>query len=105
MKNIPLTEAQVKRPKKGFYVAKYPNRRTRRSGVDVRNKNSVPRGDAAPQLGTKDGRESTKLGKQTPVEVPPLYGFRSRFHLMAYVLVRRLRATVLALFRYLFVWR
>ena len=103
--NKPLSKDQVKSLKKGNYAHKHPNRRTRRSGMVSRNKDVVSGGDDTGKVRPEAGRNATGLGEQAPVEVPPLYGFRSRYHLMAYVLVRRLRATFLAFFHRLSVWR
>lgn len=106
--NRPITQEEVKKLKKGEYAHRNPNRRQRRHAlrhpapvepVVPGGEQSVPGGYDLGKGGNVVGRASAPMGQQTLLEMPPLHVQRSRFRLILWIFVRRLRATWLALFR------
>lgn len=110
-RNKPLTKAEVEKLKKGNYAHRNPNRRTRRRALrnppkpvkpmDNGGEQSIPGGHDLGTSGAVAGRESARVGKQTPLALSSVYGLLSRVGIILFVFVRRLRATALAAFRYL----
>ena len=103
-RNKPATKAELKKLKKGTYAHKHPNRRVRRhflrhppkpvKPVDAGDKLPVSGGHDPGASGQVAGRESTPVGKQTPVALSAVYGFFSRVgHLLDF---RRWRVWVVA---------